>query len=413
MQRMSVWFVSAYDQPKGRSSRTYDFAKELVRRGHQVTFFTNSYCHWAHVDILNPGEKWRIEMIDGIRVIWLKTTPYEGNGWQRAVNMLSNAWRSMQVARTLPDKPDVVIGPSVPLATGWAASRIAKLKKAAFIFEVREVWPIRLVYDGALSEKSIIYYLFRTLEKHLYRKSHKISTVLPFIHDHVTKSGSDPQKITWLPNGVNFERFSGFDHYDGGKKDSLTVMYVGGISVGQDITTIIKAARLLQERGNKKYRFVIVGDGPNRQEREQEALDYGLSNIEFRGAVPKSEIPRIQMEADILVVAVLDSKAYQFGVNFNKLYDYFSSARPILFSGNVPNNQVLESNSGFSISPENPNAMVEVLEQFQEMTLSERVNMGKRGRDYVEKEFDIKILTMRMESLFLDAIKIKEATHAT
>src|SRR5713101_1891338 len=215
---MNIWYLSAHDQPKGQSSRTYDFSRELVRRGHKVTMFTNSYCHWTHVERLAPHEKWRIEGTDGIRVIWLRTVHYTGNGLRRGMNMLSNAWRSIQIARTLPDRPDVVIGPSVPLGTGWAASKIARMTGAAFVFEVRDVWPIALVDDGNFSKNSPIYYAFRFIEKYLYRKSQRISATMPFLYRHVSESGSNPDKVTWIPNGVDFERFSGFEVYDGGEK---------------------------------------------------------------------------------------------------------------------------------------------------------------------------------------------------
>ena len=217
MQRLNIWYLSAHDQPKGQSSRTYDFSSELVKRGHQVTMFTNSYCHWTHLDCLKRDEKWRIEYIEGIRVVWLRTVQYKGNGLKRGLNMISNAWRSLQVARTLSDKPDVVIGPSVPLGTGWAASRIAKKKRASFIFEIRDVWPIALVDDGGMSKSSLVYYIFRSIEKNLYRNAHRISAAMPFIFDHVSNSGSDPKKVKWIPNGVNFDRFAGLDRYNGGK----------------------------------------------------------------------------------------------------------------------------------------------------------------------------------------------------
>ena len=69
--------------------------------------------------------------------------------------------RSIQVAKKLSDQPDVILGPSVPLGTGWAAYYLSKVKKAAFVFEVRDVWPICLVYDGSLSKRNPLYYIFR------------------------------------------------------------------------------------------------------------------------------------------------------------------------------------------------------------------------------------------------------------
>lgn len=402
---MNIWYLSAHDQPKGISSRTYDYSRELVRRGHRVTMFTNSYCHFTHRERLAPREKWRTEEIDGIRVIWLKTIPYTGNGWRRGANMLSNAFRSLEVAQTLPDKPDVVVGPSVPLGTGWAASRIAVMKEAAFVFEVRDVWPIALVDDGGLSRRSPVYFAFRLLEKSLYRKAHRISATMPFIFRHVAESGGNPEHVTWIPNGVNFDGYRELAPYDGGKTRPLVAMYVGGFGNAHDVITLVKAAALLRQRGIDDYRFVLVGDGVKRQECRREAAAHALSNVEFHDPVPKSQVPRLQAGADVLIAAVLDSKAYRFGLNLNKLFDYLASERPVLFSGNAPNDPVAESGAGFSIPPERPEEMAGALEQLLKMRPEERAEMGKRGRAYVEREFDITRLAERMESLFVQAIR--------
>ncbi|MFB3883619.1 MAG: glycosyltransferase family 4 protein [Thermodesulfobacteriota bacterium] len=404
MRKMNVWYLSAHDQPRGKSSRTYDFSLELVKRGHRVTMFTNSYCHWTHEERLNPGEKWRVEEVDGIRVVWLRTIHYVGNGVGRGMNMLSNAWRSIQASHRFSDRPDVVIGPSVPLGTGWAASRIAAMKDAAFVFEVRDVWPIALVYDGGLSRSSPVYHAFRVLEKYLYRKCQRISATMPFLHEHVAGSGGDPQKIVWVPNGVNFERFSGFETYDGGQTLPLVAMYVGGFGVAHDVITLVRAAHLIQQKGAGPYRFVIVGDGVKRPECEKEASRLKLSNIEFRDPVPKSEVPRLQTEADVLVACVTDSESYRFGLNLNKIFDYFASGRPVIFSGRAPKDPVAGSGAGFSIPPEHPEPMAQALEKLFQMAPAERVEMGKRGRRYVEDHFDMHKLAERMERVLSEAV---------
>lgn len=405
---MNIWFLSPYEQPRGHTSRTYDYSRELIKRGHQVTILVNSYYHRTHDEHLAPREKWRIEEIDGIRVVFLRTIHYSGNGWGRGMNMLSYAWRSIRVARTLTEKPNVVTGDSVPPSAGWAASKIASMKGAAFVYQVRDVWPIALVYDGALSKKSPVYYAFRYVEKYLYRKAQRICATMPFLYDHVYESGSDPEKVTYVPNGVNLERYSGFDRYDGGKKSQLVAMYVGAYGFAHDVITIVRAATILQKNGNNKYRFVIVGDGVKRPECEREASINELSNIEFRDSVPKSDVPQLQMEADILIACVLDSEAYRFGINLNKIYEYFASGRPVIFSGNAPNDAVSDSGAGFSIPPENPDAMVGALQRFLEMSPEERIEMGKRARSYAEREFDVRKLADRMETLLLQAIQDKE-----
>lgn len=405
VSEMNVWYLSAHDQPRGKSSRTYDFALELIRLGHSVTFFTNSYCHWTHRETLRPGERWRIEQIDGIRVVWLSTYHYKGNGWRRGVNMLTNAWRALQAARTLVDDPDVVVGPSVPLGTAWAAARIARRRSAAFVFEVRDVWPIALVDDGGLSRHSPVYYAFRSLEKRMYRQADRISATMPFVFKHVAESGADPSKVEWLPNGVNRERFAGLPPYDGGRPDRIVVMYIGGFGVAHDVESIVRAAGILQREDPNAFRFVIVGSGPKKDACIAEARATGLTNIEFRDPVPKAEVPRLQTESDVLVAAVTDSESYRFGLNLNKIFDYFASGRPVIFSGNAPNDPIRDSQAGFSVPPESPAALADAFRRIRAMQPADRRAMGERGRVYVEQNFDMRVLGRKMEEFMLGAVR--------
>ena len=404
---LNIWYLSAHDQPRGKSSRTYDFALELTRRGHQVTFLTNSYCHWTHKELLSPDEPWRFEVIDGIRVIWLRTFPYKGNGWRRGINMLTNARRCLQVASTLEDRPDIVVGPSVPLGTAWAAERIARAKDAAFIYEVRDVWPVALVDDGGMSRHSPVYYGFRAIEKKMYRKADRIAATMPFLFDHVAASGANSKKVKWMPNGVSLDRFDGFHEYDGGSPGRLTVMYVGGFGVAHDVGSIVAAAAILSKESPGAYRFVIVGNGPRKPACVEAARSHGLTNVEFRDPVEKSAVPRLQAEADAFIAAVTDSAAYRFGLNLNKIFDYFASARPVVFSGNAPNDPVKESGAGYSVSPERPAELAQALRDLMTLSPAERRIMGARGRAYVEQHFQMSVLGGRMERLMFDAISAR------
>lgn len=404
---MKIWYFSAYDQPNGHSSRTFWYASKLAKKGHQVTMFTNSYCHFTHTERLNSGEKWRVEQISGVRVVWLKTIAYRNNGWRRGANMLFNAYRCLQFARNTSQVPDVVIGPSVPIFTGWAASMVAKSKGIPFVYEIRDIWPQALVDLGAISPNGFIYKVLRHVEKKMYRKAARISGVLPLTYKHIEMSGGNPELVTWLPNGVNLSSFDEYLSYDLEEKECLTAMYVGGFSITHDVATILKSAKILQNKKNCKYRFEIVGGGKELEQCKDIVNALGLDNVYFYKTVAKNEIPALQAKADILIASVKDTPVYQFGINSNKIFDYLGSAKPILFSGSAPNDPVAESGAGLSIPPENPELMAQALGKFYEMSPMERSEYGKRGRKYAEENFDLNKLVDRMESLLSDAISFK------
>ena len=278
----------------------------------------------------------------------------------------------------------------------------------ALVYQIRDVWPIALVYDGGLSKHSPVYLAFRLIEKQLYRRSHRICATMPYLQQHVLDSGGHPEKVTWIPNGVDLEKYSGTETYDGGEELPLIAMYVGAFGFAHDVITIVRAASMLQGKGITSYQFILVGDGVKRAECEREAEKLGLTNIAFHDSVPKTDVPQLQKEADILIASVTDSDSYKFGMNLNKLYDYFASGRPVIFSGRAPNDPVADSGAGFSIRPEDPAAMADALEKYLGMSPAERIKLGKLARLYAEKEFDVRTLADRMEAMLWEASHDRE-----
>lgn len=410
---MNIWILSPHEGPLAHTSRTWDFSQELVGRGHAVTVFTSSFSHRTHEELLRPGEAYRLESVDGIRVLWLRTLHYSDNGWRRGLNMFTFAHQALKVAKTLSDRPDVVIGDSVPPMAGWAAWRLAEEAGGAFVYQIRDVWPIALVYDGGLSRWSPIYFAFRAIEKHLYRRAQHVCATMPFLKDHVRTSGGDPAKVTWVPNGVRLESFPDPRGYDGGMTFPLTVMYAGAFGFAHDVISIVRAARILQERGDTRFRFVIVGDGVKRRECEVEAQEARLRNLEFRPSVPKAEVPSLLADADILVACVTDSQSYKFGINLNKLYDYFAAGRPVVFSGTAAADPVTASRGGFTVPPEDPMALAEALTQLAAMPPEERRVLGRRVREYAEEHFDVRKLAGTLEGLLGAAVADRRSLRGT
>ncbi len=304
----------------------------------------------------------------------------------------------------------MVLGPSVPLLTGWGAMILARKYKVPFIFEVRDVWPDALVDIGSMTKSSVVYRVFRLIEKQLYRRAARISSTLPYLADHVRRAGSEPAKIVCIPNGVDVSLFEGQD-YDGGKSP-LTVMYVGGFGLDHDVPTIIRAAKILQDEGSEEFRFVIIGGGVRKEACVAEAATYGLSNLTFRPPVPKSSLPAVQTQADILVAAITDSPSYRFGLNLNKLCSYFASSRPVLFSGNSPNDPVREAGAGPSIAAEDPAGMARALRELLAAGPEERKRMGDNARRYAHNTLSLAALGKRMDLMLRTAVDEYRAANS-
>jgi glycosyltransferase involved in cell wall biosynthesis len=112
----------------------------------------------------------------------------------------------------------------------------------------------------------------------------------------------------------------------------------------------------------------------------------------------------VQARADILVAAITDSPSYRFGLNLNKLCSYFASRRPVLFSGNPPNDPVREAGAGLTIGAEDPAAMARALRQLLMAGPMERKQMGENARRYAESTLSLRALGKKMDSMLRAAV---------
>lgn len=402
---MNIWILNHYaDTPDRQATRTYDLAKALVEKGHQVRVFASSFNHYSlKEERLQPGEGWKAQDCNGVRFIWLKTPAYTRNDWRRVRNMFSYSWRAFWCGSQLAEQPEVIIGVSVHPLAALMAWLLSRFKRSRFFFEVTDLWPQALIDLGMLSEKSPLAWGLWVLEKFLYRRAEKIITLWPHVHLYTTALGIPPDKVIWIPHGVELSRYEELKPYDGLASKTFTIMFLGHHGVHNDLDVILDAAKLLQDCGGTRVRFVFVGDGTDKPRLVQRSKDMKLGNVEFRDVVPKQEIYKMMGEADAFISCWKDISTYRYGISLNKLCDYFAAGRPVLFAINAGYNPVEEAKAGIALPPQNPKALVEGIRKLIAMKPEERIKMGENGFRYVRSHHDIRVLAQKLESSLFQA----------
>jgi glycosyltransferase involved in cell wall biosynthesis len=348
---VNLWIFNHYalapDMPGG--TRHYDLARELVSRGHRVFIFATSFHHQLHRETrLQPGERWKIENVDGVKFVWIRTPSYQRNDWRRVQNMVVFAFRAWWLGRKLPKlapevgKPDVVIGSSPHLLTPLAAYWVAQHYGVPFVMEVRDLWPQTIIDMGELSAHHPITKALQVLERFLYYRAKKIITLLAQADKYISACGIPQEKIVWIPNGVDFSRFEGLEPCVA-SENGLKVIYLGAHGKANALDIVIQAAKILQDQGYRQIRFILVGDGPEKPKLIRLGQALGLANVEFREPVPKTEIPRVLGEADAFIVQLGGSEVYRWGISSNKLFDFMAAGRPVFSSAEAPLNPVEEA----------------------------------------------------------------------
>lgn len=406
-----VWLLNHYakapSDPGG--TRHFHLADHLKAFGWEACIIAASIDHATGQQRLGSKEPHRLENLQGVPFLWINTPAYSGNGGGRVLNMLAYTLAVLRRKTTavLP-RPDVVIGSTVHPFAAVAGALLARRFKVPFIFEVRDLWPQTLIDMGRLREGSLITWALRRLERWLYSRAAITVVLLPQAWQYIVPLGIAKELVIWIPNGVDFSLFPRPEPKVASEDGPFTLMYFGAHGQANDLDTLLEAMAHLQLMGNGQGILLrLIGDGPLKSALMSRAEGFGLRNVQFEPPVPKSQIPALAAQADAFVIPISNlPNLYRFGVSPNKLFDYLAAERPILIASDIANNPVAEARAGIVVPPSQPKALADAIVQIAHTPLVERQQMGRSGRQYVEKNYNFSILAKRLSET-LDAV-VKE-----
>jgi len=392
---MNILLINHYagSQAYGMEYRAYYLAKEWVQQGHQVTIVAATY---SHLRMKNPMVKkdYQIEMIDGIKYIWLKTPPYEGS-LKRILNMGAFVYKVKKYAKRLSqaEQPNLVIAGSCYPLDNYVANKIAKLSGAKYTYEVRDIWPLSPKLIGGYSDYHPFIWVMQRAEDYAYKHVDEVISLLWNAEGHMLERGLPKGKFVCVPNGYYPEEWTedkfnlplpdehqkAFDLLKG----KIIVGFAGGFAASGNVISLVIAAAELKNRSD--IHFILVGKGPELPSYEKVIEDNNLTNITILPSVPKSLIPAINKHFDIAYLGGLHSELHQYGTSYNKMTDYMLCSLPIVQSVDEPGSVVERVGCGIRVEAENVDAIAKAIIQLAEMTAEDRKEMGKKGKEYVEK----------------------------
>lgn len=402
---MNILLINHYagSPHHGMEYRPYYFAREWVRLGHQVTIVAASY---SHLRSRNPpcGGLSTVELIDGIRYIWLRTPAYSGNGMRRILNMLLflaqllmhwsvvvRAARGGAVVASSTYPLDVVVG-----------SRIAGGAGAKLIYEVHDLWPLSPIELGRMSPRHPFIRVMQWAEEFAYRNVDCVISMLPLAESHMRKHGLAQGKFHYIPNGIDPAQWTRTESFlpeihqtvlsTCRAQKRFLIGYAGAFGLANDLATVVHAAKLLAE---SPVTFIFVGQGPEKNNLQALARRLNISNVTFLPAVSRADVPSVLSAMDALIITLRRTSLFRFGISPNKLLDYMMAGRPVIHAIDAGNDLVAESGCGLSIPPGDPAAIAAAALELMHMSQAGRDAMGRAGRRYVEANHEYGDLARR------------------
>ncbi|QQB74489.1 glycosyltransferase family 4 protein [Fusobacterium canifelinum] len=404
---INIWLINQYSYPPGKSNwrRHFDLFKNFSKEDYNIDVICGSFIHDRKEEILNKGEKYRLINSEGIKYHILSGILYKSK-IVRMLSMVQFFFKVLFFSKKLKDKPNIIYASSPHPFNGLAGMYLARKYKCPFILEIRDLWPETWVAMGATTKKSILYKVFAYIEKVLYKNADKIVT-LTANKDYYISVGVDEKKVEIISNGVDLEKYDSLLKEESPVKlleNKFNVLYTGAHGTANCLDNILEVAKLVK---NDDIVFNFIGEGEKKEELMRKSEEYNLKNVRFYPPINKNLIPNTLKNGDVMIVVAKNTDLYKYGISFNKIFEYFASSKPVIFSGNVANDMVKEGNAGISVEAENIEKIKEAVLSLYNMSNEEREILGKNGRNYVEENYDTKVLAKKVEKIILNLLEGK------
>ena len=206
-------------------------------------------------------------------------------------------------------KPDVLHAHS-PALCGLAAARVAKARGIPLVYEIRAFWEDAASGNGTGTDGTLKYWLTRRLENHVIAQAGAVVTICKGLRDDLVARGVAPERLSIVPNGVDFALFGeplprdlplarelGFDaSHEGGP----VIGFIGSFYPYEGVDDLIAAMPAIVV-AHPAAKLLLVGGGPCEAAlRAQAEASSAAHAIRFVGRVPHEAVDRYYSLIDVV-----------------------------------------------------------------------------------------------------------------
>ncbi len=404
---MHILYVSQYFPPEvgAGSFRAYELAKRWVQLGHRVSVLTG-YPSPSYLPYLSLNG---YDNDDGIDV-------FRCSSWRlkdRSIFDRVFAYSSLSITTLIKGmcitRPDVVVASSPPLTTGITGSFLSKIRRAAFVFDVRDLWPESLVDLSSVRQGSLLERLMGAIVGCIYRDADAVVVTSDATRDSLLERGKTSAETTFkVTNGVDTDA-TARDHESVKIRESLgisnkfIVSFIGNMGLAQDFNIIIQSIKQLSYLSDQIH-FLFVGDGPVKQRVMEKTTREAFTNVTFLSRKPKEVADDFICASDVCLVTMRNARVNELIIPF-RLLKFMFFARPILISAQGQSaNLVKESRSGIVVKQSDPRSLSSAILSLLSSS-GMRKTMGQCGHRYIVENYSV-------GSLAQDYLSILEKTVA-
>jgi len=247
-------------------------------------------------------------------------------------------------------------------------------------------------------------------EKQVPKRVKLVTTNTMFMKENLIQWGVLPERIVYLPNGVDRERFSPpapaeveILRKNLGLEKKKVIAYIGTLSlVSHPVDLLIEAFPIVKQTVPESV-ILLVGGGEDIEKLKRQAREIGIiHDVHFCGRVPPDTVPQYYALADVSVDPVYDNPAAR-GRSPLKLFESWACGVPFVTADVGDRRQLMDNpQAGMLAHPGDPVSLaqdiIHVLSNPDQKEILARLGLEQVQKYYWDQ------LARIMESVYLSDI---------
>ena len=371
--------------------------KILAEKGHEVVWWSSTFNHFSKQHIFN--ENTIIQINSNLELQLLNGRAYNKNiSFARIRNHIEISKQFKEVASkyNVPEKIFCAF-PAIELA--YEATIYAKKNEVPFIIDARDMWPdIFLNASPPFFRPFIKIFLakYYSMTSYIFSNANIITGITDgFVDWAITytdrnRSSNDKAFYLGYPSD-DFEDkliLEAWDSWEkmGISKNDFIISYVGALTENKiDIDIIFNVAESLIV--NKNIKFVLAGEGDQKEKYKAIIKQRSLQNIILPGWINKYQIRSLLQNSSFGLVPLRDRKDYIISIP-NKPIEYLANSLPIISYLPGELKKLIEKESiGFIYKDESD--FINIINNIEDNDLN---IMKKRCRALYKRKFDSRLV---------------------
>jgi colanic acid biosynthesis glycosyl transferase WcaI len=337
----------------------------------------------------------------GVRIIRVASTSFERSKLlARGANYVSYLVAAL-LRGIRGRRPDVVLCMTDPPIVADVALVVARRFRAPLVVISQDVFPEIAVQLKRL-ENPILMSLLRGLVGYYLRRADRIVAIGDTMRRRLEEKGAQPERLRVIPNWIDTTRLGPLEKANPwarniGLDKKFVVMHSGNVGHAQDLDSLVRAATFLRDLDD--LQVMIIGTGARHAELVALAKLLEVDQVRFLYYQSRGVLPQSLSSADVHVVGLAPGLAGY--VVPSRLYGILAVGRPVIVAADPESEtaQVVQSiGCGIVVPSARPELLARAIRDAHDGRYDLQA-MGRRGREWVEREADRSVAVRRYRDL--------------